>query len=79
MADQPGNKFNIDRFKRILLGYAMLLAVTGIYVNFISNHKPPHLTIINFSFTILNLSIIGLLLYQWDKVRRWNMEVEQAT
>jgi hypothetical protein len=78
MPDQPNHQFNIEKFKKILLCYAILLAAAAIYFDFISRQKLPHLGIINFTFSVLNFTVIGILLYHWEKVRKWNMEIEQA-
>jgi len=78
MPDQTNHHTNIEKFKKILLCYALLLAVTGIYFDFISHQKPPHLGIINFTLSLINLSVIGILLYHWEKIRKWNAAIDHA-
>ncbi len=69
---------NMKKFKKILLCYAVLLAVAAFYANFLSHQKLPFLHGINFALSVLNFTLIGILLYHWDKVRRWNLEIEHA-
>ncbi|MDR3693049.1 hypothetical protein [Mucilaginibacter sp.] len=68
----------MKKYKKVLLCYAVLLTIAGVYANFLSNQRPPYLAIINFALSVLNFTLIGTLLYQWDKVRRWNLEIEHA-
>ncbi|BAU52606.1 hypothetical protein [Mucilaginibacter gotjawali] len=68
----------MKKFKKILLCYAVVLAVAAFYADFLSHQKLPYLQVINFALSILNFTLIGILLYHWDKVRRWNLEIEHA-
>jgi len=68
----------MEKVKKILLCYAALLAASAIYFDFLTKHKPPHWELINFGLSVINFIAIGYLLYHWDKVRRYNLEIEQA-
>lgn len=58
--------------------YAALMAITAIYFDFLSKDKLPHLGIINFGLSVINFTIIGYLLYHWDKVRKYNLEIDRV-
>jgi hypothetical protein len=69
---------NMKKFKKILLCYAVLLAVIAFYADFLSHQKLPYLQGINFALSVLNFTLIGILLFHWDKVRRWNLVIEHT-
>lgn len=68
----------MKKFKKILLCYAVVLAVTAFYADFLSHQKLPYLQNVNFALSVLNFTIIGILFYHWDKVRRWNLVIEHT-
>jgi hypothetical protein len=68
----------MEKNKKILLGYALLLTITGSYFDIFSHQKTPFLGLLNLAFAVVNFTIIGVLLYQWDKVRRWNEAIAAA-
>jgi len=68
----------MEKFRKILLCYALLLTVTGIYFDILSQQKTPYLGLLNLAFSVANFTIIGFLLHHWDQTRRWNAAIEDA-